>query len=149
VTRDQEFTLRNIRALMERKGNQIVSEHMSGKLLLVDVDGPQGQKGQIIINQEGIIVARRKRNAGPGSKRKTKKTIGTRFMDSPEFAHLGDPREEFARYVRYKSKKTKEERKARRGNPRQLLFRTRAAALKYAREHGAKRFSIKKLKRGK
>ncbi len=34
-------------------------------------------------------------------------------------------------------------------NPDQLLFRTRAAALKYAREHGAKRFSIKKLKRGK
>ncbi len=30
-----------------------------------------------------------------------------------------------------------------------LLFRTRAAALKYAREHGAKRFSIKKLKRGR
>ena len=30
-----------------------------------------------------------------------------------------------------------------------LLFRTRAAAAKYAREHGAKKFSIKKLKRGK
>jgi hypothetical protein len=30
-----------------------------------------------------------------------------------------------------------------------LLFRTRAAAQKYAREHGAKKFSIKKLKRGK
>jgi hypothetical protein len=29
-----------------------------------------------------------------------------------------------------------------------LLFRTRAAALKYAREYGAKKFSIKKLKRG-
>jgi hypothetical protein len=34
-------------------------------------------------------------------------------------------------------------------NPSALLFRTRAAALKYAREHGAKRFSIKKLKRGR
>jgi hypothetical protein len=34
-------------------------------------------------------------------------------------------------------------------NPVQLLFKTRAAALKYAREHGAKRFSIKKLKRGR
>ncbi len=35
-------------------------------------------------------------------------------------------------------------------NPRgSLLFRTRAAALKYAREHGAKKFSIKKLKRGR
>jgi hypothetical protein len=34
-------------------------------------------------------------------------------------------------------------------NPRSLLFRSRAAALKYAREHGAKKFSIKKLKRGK
>jgi hypothetical protein len=34
-------------------------------------------------------------------------------------------------------------------NPRgQLLFRTRAAAVKYAREHGAKRFSVRKLKRG-
>jgi hypothetical protein len=38
---------------------------------------------------------------------------------------------------------------AHRSNPSQLLFRTRAAALKYAREHGAKKFSIKKLKRGK
>jgi hypothetical protein len=34
-------------------------------------------------------------------------------------------------------------------NPAALLFRTRKAALKYAREHGAKRFSIKKLKRGR
>jgi hypothetical protein len=30
-----------------------------------------------------------------------------------------------------------------------LRFKTRAAALTYAREHGAKRFSIKKLKRGR
>ena len=36
---------------------------------------------------------------------------------------------------------------AKRANPRALmLFRTRAAALKYAREHGVKSFSIKKLK---
>lgn len=34
-------------------------------------------------------------------------------------------------------------------NPAGLLFKTRSAALKYAREHGAKRFSIKKLKRGR
>ena len=33
-------------------------------------------------------------------------------------------------------------------NP-QLLFHTRAAALKYAREHGAKNFSVRKLKRGR
>ena len=31
----------------------------------------------------------------------------------------------------------------------QLLFRTRAAAVKYAREHGAKKFSVRKLKRGR
>jgi hypothetical protein len=30
----------------------------------------------------------------------------------------------------------------------QLLFRTRAAAVKYAKEHGAKRYSIRKLRRG-
>lgn len=34
------------------------------------------------------------------------------------------------------------------GNPIQLLFSTKAAALKYAREHGAKKFSIRKLKSG-
>lgn len=34
-------------------------------------------------------------------------------------------------------------------NPKQLLFRTKAAALKYAREHGAKKFSVRKLKRGR
>ena len=35
-------------------------------------------------------------------------------------------------------------------NPRgQLLFSTRAAAVKYAREHGAKKFSVRKLKRGR
>jgi hypothetical protein len=37
-----------------------------------------------------------------------------------------------------------------RANPgRSMLFKTRAAALKYAREHGAKRFSIQKLTRGR
>ena len=33
---------------------------------------------------------------------------------------------------------------ARRG---QLLFRTRAAAVKYAKSHGAKRYSVRKLRR--
>jgi hypothetical protein len=32
-------------------------------------------------------------------------------------------------------------------NPKQLLFRTKVAAVKYAREHGAKKFSVRKLKR--
>lgn len=41
------------------------------------------------------------------------------------------------------------ERQESRSNPRSLLFKTRAAALKYARDHGAKRFSIRKLKRGR
>ena len=31
----------------------------------------------------------------------------------------------------------------------QLLFRTRNAAVKYAREHGAKKYSVRKLKRGR
>lgn len=36
-------------------------------------------------------------------------------------------------------------------NPRggQLLFRTRAAAVKYAREYGAKKYSIRKLRTAK
>jgi hypothetical protein len=34
-------------------------------------------------------------------------------------------------------------------NPRQLLFRTHAAAVKYAREHGARKFSVRKLRRAK
>ena len=38
---------------------------------------------------------------------------------------------------------------ARGKNPVQLLFRTKASALKYAREHGAKRFSIRKMKAGR
>jgi hypothetical protein len=38
---------------------------------------------------------------------------------------------------------------ARGKNPVQLLFRTKASALKYAREHGAKRFSIRKVKAGR
>lgn len=36
-----------------------------------------------------------------------------------------------------------------RANPRQLLFKSKAAALKYAREHGAKRFSIRNVKAGR
>ena len=32
-------------------------------------------------------------------------------------------------------------------NPKQLLFKSKAAAIKYAREHGAKRFSVRKLRR--
>jgi hypothetical protein len=38
---------------------------------------------------------------------------------------------------------------ARNENPQQLLFKSKAAAVAYAREHGAKRFSVKKLKRGR
>jgi hypothetical protein len=34
-------------------------------------------------------------------------------------------------------------------NPKQMLFKSKAAAVKYAREHGAKRFSVKKLKKGR
>jgi hypothetical protein len=36
-----------------------------------------------------------------------------------------------------------------RKNPRQLLFRTAKAARAYAKAHGAKKFSVRKLKRGK
>ena len=43
-------------------------------------------------------------------------------------------------------KKSKRKRVA---NPKQLLFPTRKAAAKYARANGAKKFSVKKLKRGK
>ena len=40
--------------------------------------------------------------------------------------------------------------KKNKNNPRgAFLFRTRAAALKYAREHGAKRFSIRNVKAGR
>ena len=34
-------------------------------------------------------------------------------------------------------------------NPKQLLFRTAKAARAYAKAHGAKRFSIRKLKKGR
>ena len=34
-------------------------------------------------------------------------------------------------------------------NPKQLLFKSKAAAVAYARAHGAKKFSVKKLKRGR
>jgi hypothetical protein len=33
-------------------------------------------------------------------------------------------------------------------NPRQLLFKSKAAAVAYAKSHGAKKFSVRKLKRG-
>ena len=34
-------------------------------------------------------------------------------------------------------------------NPKQLLFKSKKAAVAYARAKGAKRFSVRKLKRGK
>jgi hypothetical protein len=34
-------------------------------------------------------------------------------------------------------------------NPTQLLFRTKAAARAYAKAHGAKKFSVRKLKKGR
>lgn len=34
-------------------------------------------------------------------------------------------------------------------NPTQLLFKTKAAARKYAKDHGAKKYSIKKVKAGR
>lgn len=47
------------------------------------------------------------------------------------------------------AKKIKAKRKRNCRNPKQLLFKSKAAATKYAKAHGAKRFSIKKLKRGR
>ncbi len=34
-------------------------------------------------------------------------------------------------------------------NPKQLLFRTKSAARAYAKAHGVKKFSVRKLKRGR
>jgi hypothetical protein len=39
-------------------------------------------------------------------------------------------------------------RKTHNRNPTQLLFRTKKAARAYAKAHGAKKFSIRKLKKG-
>jgi hypothetical protein len=36
-----------------------------------------------------------------------------------------------------------------RKNPKQMLFRTKKAARAYAKAHGAKKFSIRKLKKGR
>jgi hypothetical protein len=48
------------------------------------------------------------------------------------------------------AKKRKAKRRANcRKNPKQLLFRTKKAAAAYAKAHGAKRFSVRKLKRGR
>jgi len=65
-------------------------------------------------------------------------------------AQRGVDRREAARLQREASDQRRRDREAmekRHGyrNPIQLLFPTRAAALKYAREHGAKRFSIRKV----
>jgi hypothetical protein len=68
-------------------------------------------------------------NSATDALRKYKKALRDEGF-APEFPYRG----------KYRAVKSK--------NPT-LLFRTRAAALKYAREHGAKRFSIKKLKRGR
>ncbi len=47
-----------------------------------------------------------------------------------------------------KTKKRKRHAKHRK-NPKQLLFRTKAAALAYAKAHGTKKFSVRKLKKGR
>ena len=48
------------------------------------------------------------------------------------------------------AKKRRAKRKANcRKNPKQLLFKSKKAAQAYARAHGAKKFSVRKLKRGK
>ena len=48
------------------------------------------------------------------------------------------------------AKKRRTKRRANhRKNPKQLLFRTKKAAAAYAKAHGAKSFSVRKLKRGK
>jgi hypothetical protein len=46
-------------------------------------------------------------------------------------------------------KRKKRNCKRRSKNPKQMLFKSKAAAVKYAKAHGAKRFSVKKLKKGK
>jgi hypothetical protein len=47
-----------------------------------------------------------------------------------------------------KAKKRKRNAKHRK-NPKQLLFRSKKAARAYAKAHGAKKFSIRKLKKGR
>lgn len=48
-----------------------------------------------------------------------------------------------------KANKRKRNSKHRAKNPKQMLFRTKKAAHAYAKAHGAKKFSVRKLKRGK
>jgi hypothetical protein len=86
-----------------------------------------------------VRYTRKARNAGYGSRRKHKK-----FMKSQGFSGSD------IQYVKsLKMDKSGEYLPKRGKNPRQLLFRTKASALKYAREHGAKKFSIIKLKAGR
>lgn len=64
------------------------------------------------------------------------------YADSPKDFRLKRTAEQFAARMQKKAD-------ARSRNPRSLVFRTKAAALKYARSHGVKKFSIRKLKRGR
>jgi hypothetical protein len=51
--------------------------------------------------------------------------------------------------IRYKNPRRRKAARTKRNcrNPKQLLFRTKAAAVAYAKAHGAKKFSVRKLKR--
>jgi hypothetical protein len=73
--------------------------------------------------------------AGAYSKRKHKK-----FMKKMGFSGSD---------IQYIPRQKKSTRRKPAKNPRQLLFRTKKAAVKYARAHGAKKFSVRKLKRAR
>ncbi len=45
--------------------------------------------------------------------------------------------------------KKRKKRTSKHRNPKQMLFRTKKAAQAYAKAHGAKKFSVRKLKRGR
>jgi hypothetical protein len=68
------------------------------------------------------------------------------YEDSPKQFRLKRTAERYAARMQKKAS-------LRKSNPRkktgQLLFKSRAAAVKYARAQGAKRYSVKKLARGR
>jgi hypothetical protein len=83
------------------------------------------------------------------------------YADSPKDFRLKRTAERYAARMQKKAdqrrgknpmaKKRKKRRSSakHRKNPKQLLFRSKKAARAYAKAHGAKKFSIRKLKKGR
>jgi hypothetical protein len=110
-----------------------------------------------VVSRGGKVVAVRKARSNPARSR----NVAAGFYDEDGYFHPirasfdydrrrgGDAKKKNPRKRRASAASRAAVWTGNKRNPKQMLFKSRSAATAYARAHGAAKFSVKKLKRGK